>query len=170
MSDKKQFSNTKSIVKVETGIVTLISYHHFLKIVGNIKWIFQLSFCIFGHNLLFPTIFKKWWYEISVTIPVSTFTIDLVFENCFLSDMALYVYFRDGQSLSIYGSECQIWKTLLRCFPIVLLRLIQIRISPKRGKCSKIATCKQNVGQKEDFIHSNFQQRPEWFTPGGFLS
>jgi hypothetical protein len=37
MTDKKQFSNTKSIVKVETGIVTLISYHHYLKIVGNNK-------------------------------------------------------------------------------------------------------------------------------------
>ena len=42
-----------------------------------------------------------------------TFTIDLVFENCFLSAMAPYVYSRDGRSLSIYGSECQIWKTLL---------------------------------------------------------
>ncbi len=40
----------------------------------------------------------------------------------------------------------------------VLLRLVQIRISPKRGMCTReIATCKQNVGQKEDFIHSNFQ-------------
>ena len=37
MADKKQFSNTKSIVKVETGIVTLISYCHYLKIVGNNK-------------------------------------------------------------------------------------------------------------------------------------
>ena len=37
MADKKQFSNTKSIVKVETGIITLISYHHYLKIVGNNK-------------------------------------------------------------------------------------------------------------------------------------
>jgi len=37
MADKKQFSNTKSIVKVETGIVTLISYHHYLKIVGICK-------------------------------------------------------------------------------------------------------------------------------------
>jgi hypothetical protein len=37
MADKKKFSNTKSIVKVETGIVTLISYHHYLKIVGNNK-------------------------------------------------------------------------------------------------------------------------------------
>jgi hypothetical protein len=34
---KKQFSNTKSIVKVETCIVTLISYHHYLEIVGNNK-------------------------------------------------------------------------------------------------------------------------------------
>jgi nucleoside-diphosphate-sugar epimerase len=42
------------------------------------------------------------------TIPVSTITIDLVFENCFLSAMAPYVYSRDGRSLSIYGSECQI--------------------------------------------------------------
>jgi hypothetical protein len=37
MEDKKQFSNTKSIVKVETGIVTLISYRHYLKSVGNNK-------------------------------------------------------------------------------------------------------------------------------------
>jgi hypothetical protein len=37
MADKKQFSNTKSIVKVETGIVTLISHHHYSKIVGNNK-------------------------------------------------------------------------------------------------------------------------------------
>jgi hypothetical protein len=37
MADKKQFSNTKSIVKVATGIVTLISYHNYLKIVGNNK-------------------------------------------------------------------------------------------------------------------------------------
>jgi hypothetical protein len=36
-ADKKQFSNTKSIVNVETGIVTLISYRHYLKIVGNNK-------------------------------------------------------------------------------------------------------------------------------------
>ena len=39
MADKKQFlKNTKSIVKVETGIVTLISYRHYLKIVGNKLW------------------------------------------------------------------------------------------------------------------------------------
>ena len=37
MADKKQFSNTKSIVKVETGIVTLISYRHYLNIVGKNK-------------------------------------------------------------------------------------------------------------------------------------
>ena len=37
MADKKQFSNTKSIVKVETGFVKLISYHHCLKIVYNNK-------------------------------------------------------------------------------------------------------------------------------------
>jgi hypothetical protein len=37
MADKKQFSNAKSIVKVETGIVTLISYRHYLKIAGNNK-------------------------------------------------------------------------------------------------------------------------------------
>ena len=37
MADMKQFSNTKSTMKVETGIATLISYHHYLKIVGNNK-------------------------------------------------------------------------------------------------------------------------------------
>ena len=44
---KKQFSNTKSIVKVETGIVTLISYHHYLKIEGN--------------NNLWPDMQKESW-------------------------------------------------------------------------------------------------------------
>jgi hypothetical protein len=57
------------------------------------------------------------WYEISVTIPVSTFTVDFVFENSFLSAMTPYVDSRDGRSLSIYGSQCQIWKT----FPTILL-------------------------------------------------
>jgi hypothetical protein len=33
MTDKKELST----VKEETGIVTLISYHHYLKIVGNNK-------------------------------------------------------------------------------------------------------------------------------------
>jgi hypothetical protein len=37
MADTEQFSNTKSIVKVETVIVTLILYRHYLKIVGNNK-------------------------------------------------------------------------------------------------------------------------------------
>ena len=37
MVDKKQLSSTKSTMKVETGIVTLISYHHYLKIIGNNK-------------------------------------------------------------------------------------------------------------------------------------
>jgi hypothetical protein len=42
-SEKEKWGNCgktfdlKSIVKVETGIVTLISYHHYLKIVGNKK-------------------------------------------------------------------------------------------------------------------------------------
>jgi hypothetical protein len=64
----------------------------------------------FIENVWFVLVYRQ-RYEISVTIPVSTFTIDLVFENCFLSAMAPYVYSRDGRSLSIYGSECQIWKT-----------------------------------------------------------
>jgi hypothetical protein len=33
--------------------------------------------------------------------------------------MAPYVYSRDGRSLSIYGSECQIWKTLLLIFTTI---------------------------------------------------
>jgi hypothetical protein len=57
-----------------------------------------------------------WRYEISVTIPVSTFMIDLVFENSFLSAMASYVYSRDGRSLSIYGSECQICECMKSSF------------------------------------------------------
>ena len=37
MANKKQFSNTKLTMKIETGIVTLILYRHYLKIVGNNK-------------------------------------------------------------------------------------------------------------------------------------
>jgi hypothetical protein len=37
----------------------------------------------------------------------------------------------------------------------VLLRLIQIRISPNEASAREIATCKQNVGQKEDFMHNH---------------
>jgi hypothetical protein len=61
MADKKEFSNTKLTVKVETGIVTLISYHHYLKIVGNNKlwpnmqnesWnIHLMKILIFSHTL-----------------------------------------------------------------------------------------------------------------------
>jgi hypothetical protein len=55
MADKKQFLNTKSIVKVETCIVALISYHHYLKIVGNNKlWphMQKESWNIHGTNIL----------------------------------------------------------------------------------------------------------------------
>ena len=59
MADKKQFSNTKSIVKVETGIVTLISYHQYLKIVANNKlWAHMQkeSWNIHGTKILFSSI------------------------------------------------------------------------------------------------------------------
>ena len=39
-----------------------------------------------------------------MTIPVSTFTVDFIFENSFLSAMTPYVDSRDGQSLSIWIS------------------------------------------------------------------
>jgi hypothetical protein len=32
-----------------------------------------------------------------------------------------------------------------------------IRISPKQASAREIATFKQNVGEKENFMHSNFQ-------------
>jgi hypothetical protein len=78
MADKKEFSNMKSTVKVETGIVTLISYHHYLKIVGN--------------NKLWPDLQKESWGYLQ-----------------------------------------------------------------NEANAREIATCKQNVEQKEDFMHSNFQ-------------
>ena len=56
---QKQFSKTKSIVKVETGIETLISYHHWLKIVGNNKlWphMQKESWNIHGTKILFSSI------------------------------------------------------------------------------------------------------------------
>jgi hypothetical protein len=52
-------------------------------------------------------------------MPVSTFTIDFVFENCFLSAMTPYVDSRDGRSLFIYGSECQIWKIFTTMFTAI---------------------------------------------------
>jgi hypothetical protein len=55
MTVKKQFSNAKSTMKVETGIVTLISYHHYLKIVGNNKlWpdMQKVSWNIHGTKIL----------------------------------------------------------------------------------------------------------------------
>ena len=55
--------------------------------------------------------------------------------------MAPYVDSRDGRSLSIYGSECQIWKTFTTICTAI------------EGSAREIATCKQNVGQKEDFMH-----------------
>jgi hypothetical protein len=72
--------------QVETGIVTLISYRHYLKIIGN--------------NKLWPDMQKESW-------------------NIHLTK-------------------------ILNC-------------SHTLASAREIATCKQNVGQKEDFIHSNFQ-------------
>jgi hypothetical protein len=59
MADKKQCSYTKSIVKVETGIATLILYHHYLKNVGNNKlWthIQKESWNIHGTKILICSI------------------------------------------------------------------------------------------------------------------
>ena len=65
-------------------------------------------------------------------------------EHCFLSAITAYV---DMDLNAKYV------KHLLR----YLRQSIQIRISPKRVKCTWNSTCKQNVGQKEDLMHSNFQ-------------
>jgi hypothetical protein len=56
MADKKQFSNTKSIVKVETGIVTLISYHEIVE--NNKLWTHMQkeSWNIHGTNILICSI------------------------------------------------------------------------------------------------------------------
>ena len=71
--------------------------------------------------------------------------------------MTPYVDSRDGRSLSIYGSQCQIWKT----FTTVLLPFYGNRSKwgylQNEANAHEIATCKHNVGQKEDFMHSNFQ-------------
>jgi hypothetical protein len=75
--------------------------------------------------------------------------VDFVFENCFLSAMAPYVYSRDGQSLSIYGSECQIWKTTTKFY----YDWSKQGYLQNEASAREIATCKQNVGQKEDFMH-----------------
>ena len=41
------------------------------------------------------------------------------FENCFLSAMTPYIDSRVGRSLSIYGTECQIWKTFTTMFTAI---------------------------------------------------
>jgi len=48
MADKKLFLNTKSIVMVETGTVTLIAYRHYFKIVGNNDQIYKKKVEIFS--------------------------------------------------------------------------------------------------------------------------
>jgi hypothetical protein len=52
----------KSIVEVETGIVTLISYHHYLKIVGN--------------NKLWPHMQKESWNIHGTKILISSITLN----------------------------------------------------------------------------------------------
>ena len=69
----------------------------------------------------------------SVTIPVSIFKTGFVFENCYLSAITPYVDSRDGRSLSIYIFLYAKYGKLLLRFTI---KLIQIRISQKRGKCA----------------------------------
>ena len=59
---KSSPSNTKSIVKVETGIVTLISYHHYLEIVGN--------------NKLWPHMQKESWNIHGTKILISSITLN----------------------------------------------------------------------------------------------
>jgi hypothetical protein len=68
--------------------------------------------------------------------------------------MTPYVDSLDGQSISIYGFECQIWKTFTTMFTAIDPNK---DISKNEANAREIATCKQNVGQKEDFMHSNFQ-------------
>jgi hypothetical protein len=127
MVDKKQFLNTKSIVKVETGMVRRphvrlcrkFVRHLCLRLLRLRKFVtssFQIESVLQIETNNFKTYLQNRRTWGLLTIPVSTFTIDLVFKNCFLSTMAPYVYSRDGWRLSIYGSECQIWKTLLWCF------------------------------------------------------
>jgi hypothetical protein len=67
--------------------------------------------------------------------------------------MTPYVDSRDGRSLSIYGSECQIWKT----FTTMFTAIDPNKDISKTRQVHEIATCKQNVGLKDDFMHSNFQ-------------
>ena len=68
--------------------------------------------------------------------------------------MTPYVDSRDGWSLSIYGSECQIWKTFSTMFTSIDPNK---DISKTKASAREIATCKEKAGQKEDFMHSNFQ-------------
>ena len=85
MADKKQFSNTKSIVKVETGIVTLISYRHYLKIVGN--------------NKLWPDMQKESWNIHLTKILICSHTLngaDSRYDNVTLIPLVLQLGLRIG--------------------------------------------------------------------------
>jgi hypothetical protein len=70
MADKKQFSNTKSIVKVETGIVTLISYRHYLKIVGNDLVIFVFYLLVHNINMSYHLNCVYYRYDNVTLIPL----------------------------------------------------------------------------------------------------
>jgi hypothetical protein len=92
-------------------------YDYFFNPSTDNSVVFRVDWKIVGNNKLWPDMQKESWNIHSTQILICSHTLN-------------------GTDLSIYGSECQIWKFLLRCFPRVLLRLIQIRIFPKRGKCT----------------------------------
>ena len=49
-------------------------------------------------------------------------------------------------------------KNLLRCFCFCFTTIDPNKdISKNEASAREITSCKQNVGQKEDFMHSNFQ-------------
>ena len=68
--------------------------------------------------------------------------------------MTPHVDSRDGRSLSLYGSERQIWKTITTMFTAIDPNK---DISKTRQVHVKKQLVKKNVGQTEDFMHSNFQ-------------
>jgi hypothetical protein len=61
----------QTIVKIETGIVTLISYHHYLKIVGNNKlWTHAKRKLKYSRNENFNLLhYVKWDWIVTLSGP-----------------------------------------------------------------------------------------------------
>ena len=117
MADKKQFSNTKSIVKVETGIVTLILYHHYLKIVGNNKlWphMQNESWNIHGTKILNLLHYVEWDRFVALVGSISGHRVTLLY---LIKQLILK---KGGRTYRTWRKHCSTWRIKIKYIRIEL--------------------------------------------------